>query len=178
MRPRPSGQTRTLAKALDAKVLSLVRQFVSEQASDSPTLQLRVSAIHAFVSGDPSLTRHKKQTLNAAIERALDVIRDEDEDDEELDSEFELGEEGGGAMMIPDEKQSNAVNRRITDMWGVNSGGNDAGNASVPQTPGQPVVEPVGMGGGVSVPAPALPASPKRKRKEKGDEGRAKRVKG
>ncbi|KAF8251761.1 AAA-domain-containing protein [Wilcoxina mikolae CBS 423.85] len=179
MRPRPSGQTRSLAKALDTKVLSLVRQFVSEQTSDSPTLQLRVSAIYAYVSGDPNLTRHKKQTLNAAIERALDVIREEDteEDEEEMDSEFELAE--GAVMMLPDEKQSNAVNRRITDMWGVNLG-SDAGSGSAPQTPGaqqqqqQPVVEPVGMAGGVSVPAPA---SPKRKRKEKGEDGRAKRVK-
>lgn len=179
MRPAKTSSAGRLAKALDNKVLALVRQFVSEQSSDEPTLQLKLSAVFAYVSSDPSLTRHKKPTLEKSIERALDVIREEEEEEEELDSDFEGLEIAN--MMVPDEKQSNAVNKRITDMWGVNSGAtSDAGKASVPSTPNtelpQPVVEPVGMAGGVTVPPP--PASPKRKRRDKGDEAKPKRQKG
>jgi hypothetical protein len=179
--PSKNSSSGRLAKALDAKVLSLVRQFVSEQSSDEPTLSLKLSAISAYVSSDPSLTRHKKQTLEKSIERALDVIHEEEEDEDELDSEFEGLEVGN--LMVPDEKQSNTVNKRITDMWGLNSGTpSDAGKTSAPQTPKtelpQPVVEPAGMAGAANIPLPPLPGSPKRKRKDKGDEGRAKRQKG
>jgi ribosome biogenesis ATPase len=184
MRPPSKHSTSgRLAKALDAKVLSLVRQFVSEQSSDDPTLSLKLSAISAYVASDPSLTRHKKQTLEKSIERALDVIREEEDEEDELDSEFEGLEVGN--LMVPDEKQANAVNKRITDMWGLNSGASsDAGKASTPQTPKAdlpppqpvPVVEPIGTPGAVSVPQP--PGSPKRKRKDRGDEGKAKRQKG
>jgi len=181
MRQAKTSTAGRLAKALDTKVLSLVRQFVSEQSSDEPTLQLKLSAILAYVSSDPSLTRHKKLTLEKSIERALGVICEEedDSDDAELDSDFEGLEVGN--LMLPDEKQSNAVNKRITDMWGLNSGTtSDAGKASVPPTPktelSQPVVEPVGMTGAVTVPPPL--GSPKRKRREKGEEGRPKRQKG
>lgn len=191
MRHNRQQQPRSLAKALDAKVLTLVRQFVHHQASSDahhPTLQLRVSAIYAYVSGDPALSRHKKQTLNGSIERALDVLRDEAEDDDdgeaggkdgdELDSEFEGLD--AASLMVPDEKQANALNRRITDMWAVGNNNNSSNNnsasvsdaaASVPPTPR--VEQPVA--GAVGVPAPA---SPKRKRKGKTDEGRAKRAKG
>ncbi|KAA8895903.1 P-loop containing nucleoside triphosphate hydrolase protein [Sphaerosporella brunnea] len=181
MRPPPSKNSASgrLAKALDAKVLSLVRQFVSEQSSDEPTLSLKLSAISAYVASDPSLTRHKKQTLEKSIERALDVLREEDDEEDDLDSEFEGLEVGN--LMVPDEKQSNAVNKRITEMWGLNSGASsDAGKAGAPQTPKpelppQPAVEPVGTPVAVSVPQP--PGSPKRRRKDRGDEGRAKRQK-
>ena len=192
MRHNRQQQPRSLAKALDAKVLPLVRQFVHDQASSDahqPTLQLRVSAIYAYVSGDPALSRHKKQTLNGSIERALDVLRDEAEDSEdgeddgedgdELDSEFEGLDVAN--LMVPDEKQANTLNKRITDMWAVNNNNNSNNNntasisdaaASVPHTPGviQPVVDPAGRADAV--------ASPKRKRKEKSEEGRAKRAKG
>jgi len=179
MRPVKTSSAGRLAKALDTKVLSLVRKFVSEQSSDEPTLQLKLSAILAYVSSDPSLTRHKKPTLEKSIDRALDVIRGEGEDEDELDSDFEGLEVGN--WMVPDEKQSNTVNKRITGMWDLNSGAtSDTGKASVPPTPKtelpQPVVEPVGMSGAVTV--PPTPGSPKRRRRDKGDEGRPKRQKG
>jgi ribosome biogenesis ATPase len=180
MRPRPPN--RSLSKALDTKILSLVRQFVSEQSSDSPTLQLRLSAILTYVSGDPALTRHKKPVLEKSIQRALDVILDEGKEDDgdeeagELDDEFE-----GLELMLPDEKESNAVNRRITEMWGIAGASEPATPAaSTPRNEKQPTVEQVVGAGGVSVPAPPLqpPGSPKRKRKDRGEDPRAKRQKG
>jgi len=183
MRPRPPN--RSLSKALDTKILSLVRQFVGEQSSDSPTLQLRLSAILTYVSGDPALTRHKKPVLEKSIQRALDVILDEgnedggDEEAGELDDEFE-----GLELMQPDEKESNAVNRRITEMWGIAGGGTSEPATppavSTPRNEKQRVVEQVAGVGGVSVSAAPLqpPGSPKRKRKDRGEDTRAKRQKG
>jgi hypothetical protein len=177
---RPKYQNRSLSKVLDTKVLALVRQFVSEQASDEPTLQLRLSAILAYVMTDVSLTRHKKPLLEKSIERALDVIKEEaldtdDDEAEELDSEFEGLEVN---LMIPSEKEVNAVNRRITEMWGVGKGEVgviDAGSTATPVTPAA-----VESGRATSVQPPPLPrlGSPKRKRKDKGEEGKSKRQKG
>ena len=182
MRPRPPN--RSLSKALDTKILSLVRQFVDEQSSDSPTLQLRLSAILTYVSGDPALTRHKKPVLEKSIQRALDVILDEEKEDDgdeeagELDDEFE-----GLDLMLPDEKESNAVNRRITEMWGI--AGASASEpvtpaASTPRNEKQRVAEQVVGAGGVGVSSVPLqpPGSPKRKRKDRGEDSRAKRQKG
>lgn len=189
MRPtsRYAGQTRSLAKALDTKVLSLVREYVEQQDSEEPTLQLKLSSIHTYVASDPSLSRHKKPTLEKSIERALDVIRDEG-DDEELDSDLEGLEVGN--LMVPDEKQSNAVNKRITDMWGVGADRNapatpraatpraSTPRASTPKAEKPLEVEAVIAAAVVVPPTPVAPGSPKRKRKEKTEEGRAKRAKG
>ncbi|CCX13693.1 Similar to Uncharacterized AAA domain-containing protein C16E9.10c; acc. no. O14325 [Pyronema omphalodes CBS 100304] len=183
MRPnRSGGASRSLAAKLDAKVLSLVREFIAQQSSDdNPTVQLRVSEIQTYVCSDSALTRHKKSTLTASIERALDVIREEEEEDAELDSDLEGLDVAN--LMVPDETKSNIVNKRITGMWNTRQGTPTPAEESSPATPKpeqfMPVVEPVASAGAVSIPAPTAPPSPKRKRKEKSEkeEGRTKRVK-
>jgi ribosome biogenesis ATPase len=166
-----------------------VRRFVEEQATDEPVLQLRLSAIYAYIANDPSIARQKKAHIEKSIERALDVIREEDADDDELDSEFDGLDED--SLMIPDIIESNAVNKRITEMWSGKSGGaigTPAESRSRQGTParetrqGTPmreekttVVETVVTTEG-AVAAPVA-ASPKRKRKAKEEEGKAKRQK-
>lgn len=185
----------SLAKALDTKILALVRRYVEEQATpDEPVLQLRLSAIYAYIANDPAIARQKKSNIEKAIERALDVIREEDDD--ELDSEFEGLDED--SLMIPDIIESNAANRRITEMWSGKSGGligTSPGESrsrqgtpvresrqGTPLRQGTPareektttLVETTVVESAVVVP-PAV--SPKRKRKARDDEGKAKRQK-
>lgn len=95
----------SLSKTLENKVLTIVRRYVGDLAASeeqngagSGELRLSVSKLYQYVVADGSVARQKKQNLERMIEKAIEVLRVEGEDDDEdaeIDSDFEgLNEEG------------------------------------------------------------------------------------
>ncbi|KAL7273018.1 Ribosome biogenesis ATPase rix7, partial [Rhizina undulata] len=152
LKPRSFARNNSLSKSLDNKVLAVVRRYVDEKSAEQEdsggSLRLSVSAIYQYVIADGSVPRQKKQNIEKAIQRAIEVLRNEGTESEEateIDSDFEgLNEEG---LMEP--KETNKVNKRIVEMWAVNNKAPTSSSAS-PQieTPAMPALEE----------APALPA--------------------
>ncbi|KAI5804520.1 P-loop containing nucleoside triphosphate hydrolase protein [Geopyxis carbonaria] len=179
----PRNRPGSLARALDSKVLALVRQHLDDTDSADPVLRLRVSAVYTAIAGDAGIARQKKAAIEKSIEKALETINDEMEDDGEDDGvELEDGWGEDPVLMVPDPATVNAVNRRITAMWGgaKRAGSPGVAAAGPPQSPRKEASAPPGPPATPGVPTPpaTTPGSPKRKRKERGEEGRPKRVKG
>lgn len=90
----------SLSKGLENKVLALVRRYVDDLAlsEEQENVRLSVSKLYQYVVTDGSIPRQKKANLERMIEKAIDVLREEGEGEDEeaeLDSDFEgLNEEG------------------------------------------------------------------------------------
>lgn len=101
MGPRPrSGNS--LERQRDEKVLRIVRRYVDEQRSinEGDEIALRVSELYNYVHADGGVPRQSKQNICKSIERAVEVIKKEWDDEEgDMDSEFE-GLEQDGLMEV------------------------------------------------------------------------------
>lgn len=89
----------SLSRSLENKVLVIVRRYVDIVASQEQEgdMRLSVSKLYKYVVADGGVPRQKKANLERMIEKAVEVIQEEGEDDEEneIDSDFEgLNEEG------------------------------------------------------------------------------------
>jgi ribosome biogenesis ATPase len=89
---------RSLTKDLEKKVLVLVRRYVDEVAlaeeqngTSSGQLRLSVTKLYQYIVADGSVPRQKKLNVEKMIEKAIDVLREEGEEDDgdEIDSDFE-----------------------------------------------------------------------------------------
>lgn len=89
---------RSLTKDLEKKVLVLVRRYVDEVAlaeeqngTSSGELRLSVTKLYQYIVADGSLPRQKKLNVEKMIEKAIEVLREEGEEDDgdEIDSDFE-----------------------------------------------------------------------------------------
>lgn len=90
----------SLSRSLENKVLVIVRRYVDDLAASQEQegdVRLSVSKLYKYVVADGGVPRQKKASLERMIEKAVEVLREEGEDDEEneIDSDFEgLNEEG------------------------------------------------------------------------------------
>lgn len=200
MPPRP-GKPRSLAAALDTKVLSLVRRYIDEQLSSSPSTSiltksggLRLSTVqvsqYVISAGDASLSRTKRAVIEKSVDRAILVINKEHDEDIEAnddsvdeDVDVDVPEERDDLVEVRD---MNVANRRIVEMWrtqSVREGSPGANGSAMPTTERRTrggSVQPEGAptpaetNGGDATPAP-------KKRKEKSstrEGGSSKRQKG
>ncbi|KAF8418497.1 ribosome biogenesis ATPase RIX7 [Tirmania nivea] len=147
MPPSRTGKPHSLTSQLDTKVLGLVRRYIDDAVDEGifhkkiGTLSLGTSQLYQYVvlAGDGPLQRTKKALVEKSIERAIEVINAEQEkpakkgkkaskeprepggefdDDGEgivMDSDFE-GVDIGDLVEI---KDTNAANKRITEIWGI-----------------------------------------------------------
>ena len=112
-RGRPSLQA-----GLDKEVYQVVRKYLDDR--NESALKLRLSTVYDYIQrSNSSLKRRPKRQLEDSIERVIDVIReDEEPDDEDEDEMAEL--EGDFAMDEPKEKKdrsSDWMNRQIVNQW-------------------------------------------------------------
>lgn len=90
----------SLSRSLENKVLVIVRRYVNDLAASQEQegdVRLSVSKLYKYIVADGGVPRQKKANLERMIEKAVEVLQEEGEDDEEneIDSDFEgLNEEG------------------------------------------------------------------------------------
>lgn len=107
----------SLSKSLENKVLVLVRRYADDLAvsEEQENVRLSVSKLYQYVVADGSVPRQKKAGLEKMIERAIDVLREEGEDEDEeaeIDSDFEgLNEQG-----LMDPKVRRSISRCILQL--------------------------------------------------------------
>lgn len=97
--PKMPHYRQSLSRNLENKVLALVRRYVDDLAvsQEQENVRLSVSKLYQYVIADGGVPRQKKANVERMIEKAIEVLREEGEDDEEneIDSDFEgLNEEG------------------------------------------------------------------------------------
>lgn len=111
-RNRPS-----LQDGLDREMFQIVRKYLDEK-NESP-LKLRVSTIYDYIQrSNSSLKRRNKKQLEESIERAIDVLR-EDENDSEEDEMADL--EGNfadqSAPKPSTDRSGDWMNKQIVTQW-------------------------------------------------------------
>lgn len=87
----------SISSGLDRKVETYVRRLVEERSTekngtDDRAVRLPVSQVYQYVQGaDPSFQRIKKQQLEKSIDKALALLKaeEDDEGDVSFDSDFE-----------------------------------------------------------------------------------------
>ncbi|KAI5809637.1 ribosome biogenesis ATPase RIX7 [Peziza echinospora] len=123
--PRPA-KPRSLTASLDGKILAIVRLYIENKIDEGDTsvfhkgsLRLSVSQLSQYVTavGDSSLQRTKKSVVERSIEKAIIVINNERGTEEEGAEDSDL--EGVQIADLIEVKDTNAVNKRIVEMWGM-----------------------------------------------------------
>lgn len=110
----------SLRQGLDRDVYQIVQKY--EDGNDGK--KVTISGIYEYIQrSNSSLKRQKKRLLEDAIERALDVRREEAkaerDSDEELERELEA--RAAGAKRSREEKDASLMNRQLTKHWNFNN---------------------------------------------------------
>lgn len=91
----------SLSRNLENKVLAIVRRYVDDLtvSQEQENIRLSVPKLYQYVIADGGVPRQKKANLERMIEKAIEVLREEgegdDDEENEIDSDFEgLNEEG------------------------------------------------------------------------------------
>lgn len=123
----------SLRQGLDRDVYQIVRKY--EDGNDGK--KLTISGVYEYIQrSNSSLKRQKKRLLEDAIERVLDVRREEAkaeiDSDEELERELEA--KAAGAKRSREERDASLMNRELTKHWNFNSNNNNNTNGSAGNT--------------------------------------------
>ncbi|KAI4609987.1 hypothetical protein J4E83_008552 [Alternaria metachromatica] len=108
----------SLQAGLDKEVYQVVRKYLDEKGESA--LKLRLSTVYDYIQrSNSSLKRRPKKQIEDSIDRVIDVIRE----DEESDDEDEMAElEGDFTMDEPKEKKdrsSDWMNKQIVNQWAI-----------------------------------------------------------
>lgn len=108
----------SLQAGLDKEVYQVVRKYLDEK--NESALKLRLSTVYDYIQrSNSSLKRRPKKQIEDSIDRVIDVIRE----DEESDDEDEMAElEGDFTMDEPKEKKdrsSDWMNKQIVNQWAI-----------------------------------------------------------
>jgi ribosome biogenesis ATPase len=110
----PKGRP-TLQAGLDKEIYQVVRKYLDEQ-NESP-LKLKLTTVYDYIQrSNSSLKRRPKKQLEDSIDRVIDVIREDEESDEDEMAELE----GDFTMDEPKEKKdrsSDWMNKQIVNQW-------------------------------------------------------------
>ncbi|CUS08415.1 unnamed protein product [Tuber aestivum] len=120
-----AGSSRSLTRELERKVLATVRSYIdqlpiSEESNGS--LYLSVSQVYQYIITDGSVPRQKKRNLEKMIEKALDMIREEEAEADNPDS-GPSNPRGPGEGGPTEPKESNTMNKRVVSMWSASASG-------------------------------------------------------
>ncbi|KAJ6150828.1 hypothetical protein N7470_007422 [Penicillium chermesinum] len=110
--PRNRGGRPTLSQGLDREVYQVVRKIIDDQA-DTGRVRLSVAAVYESIKkSNSSLNRKPKKLLEDSLERVLEVLKSDENDEEEdsVEGDFEGLEE-------PPATEANGVNQSIVGNW-------------------------------------------------------------
>ncbi|KAA8652211.1 hypothetical protein EYZ11_010765 [Aspergillus tanneri] len=108
------GGRPTLRQGLDREVYQIVRKIIDSQAENEHK-RLSVQIIYDTIKrSNSSLNRKPKRILEDSIERVVEVLGEE-EDDESVEGDF------GGLEETPPVPESNSLNKSIVGMWSTTS---------------------------------------------------------
>lgn len=109
------GPRSSLTQGLDKEVYQVVRKLADEQAQfEKGGKRLTTSIVYDSIKrSNSSLKRRSKKLLEDSIDRVLNVMKEElDDDSDSLEGDFDGIEEPG-----PQLKEHNIMNKSITRMW-------------------------------------------------------------
>lgn len=141
----------SLRNGLDRDVYQIVRKYEDEitdhGASKAP--KITISAVYEYIQrSNSSLKRQKKRPIEDALERVLDLRREEAKADRDSDEELELElqAQAENAKRARDEKTASLLNKQLTKHWNFNSSAATAsGSAASSTTAGQKTPAPDAM---------------------------------
>lgn len=112
----------TLRQGLDRDVYQILRKFEDENDG----IRVTISAVYDYIQrSNSSLKRQKKRPLEDAIERVLELRREEAKADRDSDEELEkeLQAKAASAKRAREEKDASLINKQLTKHWnfGTNS---------------------------------------------------------
>lgn len=140
-----------LRNGLDRDVYQIVRKYEDEitdhGASKAP--KITISAVYEYIQrSNSSLKRQKKRPIEDALERVLDLRREEAKADRDSDEELELElqAQAENAKRARDEKTASLLNKQLTKHWNFNSSaGAASGSVASSTTAGQKTPAPDAM---------------------------------
>ncbi|KAK0107283.1 hypothetical protein ONS95_003983 [Cadophora gregata] len=109
------GPRSSLTQGLDKEIYQVVRKLADEQAQfENGGKRLTTSVVYDSIKrSNSSLKRRSKKLLEDSIDRVLNVMKEElDDDSDSLDGDFDGIEEP-----VPQLKEHNIMNKSITRMW-------------------------------------------------------------
>ncbi|PVH84577.1 AAA-domain-containing protein [Cadophora sp. DSE1049] len=109
------GPRSSLTQGLDKEVYQVVRKLADEQAQfENGGKRLTTSIVYDSIKrSNSSLKRRSKKLLEDSIDRVLNVMKEElDDDSDSVEGDFDGIEEPGTQM-----KEHNIMNKSITRMW-------------------------------------------------------------
>ncbi|PYI18749.1 AAA-domain-containing protein [Aspergillus japonicus CBS 114.51] len=113
------GGRPSLRQGLDKDVYQIVRKIIDEQAENGAT-RVSVSTIYDTIKrSNSSLNRKPKRILEDSIERVVEVIKGDEEEEDSVEGDFEGLEE-------PAAPESNSLNKSLVGMWNTKNGATDA----------------------------------------------------
>lgn len=128
----------SLRNGLDRDVYQIVRKYEDEitdhGASKAP--KITISAVYEYIQrSNSSLKRQKKRPIEDALERVLDLRREEAKADRDSDEELELElqAQAENAKRAREEKTASLLNRQLTKHWNFNNSSaatNNSGSAA------------------------------------------------
>lgn len=117
------------SRAIEEAVYELVRAYVAEQIEGDETLlarlkKLRVSdAVAVCKNSEYRFRRLKDQQIKPAVEKAIAVIRTEEEarakEEPQKPEDFDSDFEGVDPSTLMDVKDTNQLNKSVTSLWNI-----------------------------------------------------------
>lgn len=163
---------RNIRNGLDRDVYQIVRKYedeISDYGNGKAPKQITISAVYEYIQrSNSSLKRQKKRPIEDALERVLEIRREEakverDTDDElELELELQAQSQATSAKRAGDDKTASLLNKQLTKHWNFNASSMGAGSASDAVD-----VDSAGLAPGMTADRQANgEAKPKRRRKD------------
>lgn len=108
---------RSLQQGLDRDIYQIVRKYLDDK-NESP-LKLKISTIQDHIQrSNSSLKRRPKKQLEDAIERVIDVMREDEEvSDDIADIEGDFGDMDDKAQKEKESKSADFMNKQIIGAW-------------------------------------------------------------
>lgn len=108
---------RSLQQGLDRDIYQIVRKYLDDK-NESP-LKLKISTIQDHIQrSNSSLKRRPKKQLEDAIERVIDVMREDEEvSDDVADIEGDFGDMDNNAQKEKESKSADFMNKQIIGAW-------------------------------------------------------------
>ncbi|RAL09309.1 putative AAA family ATPase/60S ribosome export protein Rix7 [Aspergillus homomorphus CBS 101889] len=121
------GGRPSLRQGLDKDVYQIVRKIVDEQAENG-AVRLSVSTIYETIKrSNSSLNRKPKRILEDSIERVVEVIKGDEEEEDSVEGDFEGLEE-------PAAPESNSLNKSLVGMWNTTNATNSQKQSETTET--------------------------------------------